>query len=147
MRTCAGRQPFDAARHLEDNVNFPSGLKYTKDHEWLERSGNTARVGVTAYAIDQLGDIVHVDLPKVGATFDAGAAFGTIESTKTVSDLYMPVTGRILEVNQAALKSPEMLQADPYKNGWLVKVEVASASDAANLLDEKAYTSYVSEQA
>src|SRR3954470_21818338 len=105
-------------------MEFPSTLKYTKDHEWVEATSTTAKVGVTAYAIDQLGDIVHVELPQVGESFDAGSSFGTIESTKTVSDLYMPVAGKVVEVNKAALDRPESLQEDPYKNGWLVKVEL-----------------------
>src|SRR4051812_33990645 len=105
-------------------MEFPASLKYTKDHEWIDGTQGAAKVGVTAFAIDQLGDIVHVDLPQVGESFDAGSSFGTIESTKTVSDLYMPVAGKVLEVNKAALDRPESLQEDPYKNGWLVKVEL-----------------------
>jgi glycine cleavage system H protein len=128
-------------------MQFPSGLKYTKDHEWLDAQATTATVGVTAYAIDQLGDIVHVELPQVGETFDAGAAFGTIESTKTVSDLYMPVGGKVVEVNKAAVGQPESLQADPYKNGWLVKIEFKGKLESAQLLDAKAYEKYVAENA
>jgi glycine cleavage system H protein len=127
-------------------MEYPQGLKYTKDHEWVESAGATAKVGVTAYAIEQLGDIVHVELPKVGDTFEAGSAFGTIESTKTVSDLYMPMAGKVVEVNQAAAAKPESLQSDPYKNGWLVKVELKGKGDTAGLLDAKAYEQYVSEQ-
>jgi len=126
-------------------MEFPVGLKYTKDHEWIELGANVAKVGVTAYAVDQLGDIVHVDLPKVGDTFDAGAAFGTIESTKTVSDLYMPIAGKVLEVNKAAIDQPESLQNDPYVKGWLVKLEVKGAVDAASLLDARAYESFVAD--
>lgn len=126
-------------------MEFPASLKYTKDHEWIEIAGKTAKVGVTAYAVDQLGDIVHVELPQPGETFAAGAAFGTIESTKTVSDLYMPLAGKVLEVNKAALSNPESLQEDPYQRGWLVKVEL-SGSDQSQLLDHKTYESFVSEQ-
>ncbi len=125
-------------------MEFPSSLKYTKDHEWLEQTAKVAKIGVTAYAIEQLGDIVHVDLPAVGETFDAGSAFGTIESTKTVSDLYMPIAGKVVEVNKAAIDKPESLQDDPYKSGWLVKIEM-TGKDAANLLDAKAYEKFVAE--
>lgn len=128
-------------------MEFPSSLKYTKDHEWVDASAATAKVGVTAFAIDQLGDIVHVELPQVGETFDAGSSFGTIESTKTVSDLYMPVSGKVVEVNKAALDKPESLQDDPYKNGWLVKIEVKGKLDAASLMDAKAYERFVSDGA
>ncbi len=124
-------------------MEFPSSLKYTKDHEWIEQAAKVAKIGVTAYAIEQLGDIVHVELPQVGENFDAGSAFGTIESTKTVSDLYMPVAGKVVEVNKAALDKPESLQDDPYKNGWLVKIE--TSGDAAGLLDSKAYEKFVAE--
>ena len=127
-------------------MDFPSGLKYTKDHEWIDSTGNVAKVGVTSFAVEQLGDIVHVELPQVGETFSAGASFGTIESTKTVSDLYMPVSGKVLEVNKEAVGSPESLQSDPYKNGWLVKIEMSGTPDASTLLDAKGYEAFVSEQ-
>lgn len=126
-------------------MEFPAGLKYTKDHEWIHLSDKTATVGVTAYAVDQLGDIVHIDLPQPGESFAAGAAFGTIESTKTVSDLYMPVAGKVLEVNKEALASPEMLQQDSYQKGWLIKLEL-TGSDQSKLLDSKSYEKFVSEQ-
>lgn len=127
-------------------MDFPSTLKYSKSHEWVEASGKTVKVGVTAYAIEQLGDIVHVELPQPGESFDAGTAFGTIESTKTVSDLYMPVSGKVVEVNKAATSSPESLQEDPYKNGWLLKIEASAAPDLSKLLDNKAYEKFVAEQ-
>lgn len=127
-------------------MDFPAALKYTKDHEWIESSSKTAKIGVTSFAVEQLGDIVHVELPQVGESFDAGASFGTIESTKTVSDLYMPVSCKIVEVNKNAVASPESLQADPYKEGWLVKVEITGTLDQSALLDAKAYEAFVSEQ-
>lgn len=126
-------------------MEFPAGLKYTKDHEWIDLAGATAKVGVTAYAVDQLGDIVHIDLPQPGESFEAGAAFGTIESTKTVSDLYMPVAGKVVEVNKTALNSPETLQEDPYQGGWLIKLEL-SGTNHSQLLDSKSYEKFVSEQ-
>jgi glycine cleavage system H protein len=128
-------------------MDFPQSLKYTKDHEWIETAAASAKIGVTAYAIDQLGDIVHVELPQVGESFTAGSAFGTIESTKTVSDLYMPIAGKVVEVNKAAVGKPESLQEDPYKNGWLVKIEVQGKADLSKLLDAKAYATYVAEHA
>lgn len=127
-------------------MDFPSSLKYTKDHEWIDSTANTAKIGVTSFAVEQLGDIVHVELPQVGETFKAGASFGTIESTKTVSDLYMPVAGKIVEVNKDAVSSPESLQSDPYQKGWLVKIELSGAPDASTLLDAKAYEAFVNEQ-
>lgn len=128
-------------------MEFPANLKYTKDHEWLDTGAGAAKVGVTAYAIDQLGDIVHVELPKVGDHFDAGAAFGTIESTKTVSDLYMPISAKVVEINEALVKKPESIQEDPYKNGWLVKVEPKSRTDIGSLLDAASYQKYIAEHA
>lgn len=127
-------------------MDFPSSLKYTKDHEWIDSTSSVAKIGVTSFAVEQLGDIVHVELPQVGESFKAGASFGTIESTKTVSDLYMPVAGKIVEVNKDAVSSPESLQSDPYKNGWLVKIELSGTPDASTLLDAKAYEAFVSEQ-
>lgn len=128
-------------------MDFPQGLKYTKDHEWIETAAGAVKIGVTAFAVEQLGDIVHVELPNVGETFAAGSSFGTIESTKTVSDLYMPIAGKVVEVNKAAVAKPESLQEDPYKNGWLVKVEPTSGKvEGASLLDAGAYSKFVSEQ-
>lgn len=123
-------------------MNFPAELKYTKDHEWI--SLTDSKIGVTAYAIEQLGDIVHIELPEVGKEFKQGASFGTIESTKTVSDLYMPVSGKIVAVNKAVLKSPESLQADPYKNGWLVQVSTGN-SDSSSLMTDKDYATFIAE--
>lgn len=128
-------------------MQFPVNLKYTKDHEWIDAATGTCTVGVTAYAVDQLGDIVHVELPKVGETFEAGASFGTIESTKTVSDLYMPVAGKVLAVNKQVLDQPESLQADAYQNGWLLKLEVPAGANTSQLMDAQAYEKFVSEHA
>jgi len=126
-------------------MEFPKNLKYTKDHEWIDVQGKTGTIGVTSYAIEQLGDIVYIDLPEAGKSFKAGDSFGTIESTKTVSDLYMPITGKITEVNTAVKGSPESLQSDAYKNGWLVKIELDNPSDASKLLDAGSYESFVKE--
>lgn len=126
-------------------MDFPKNFKYTKDHEWIDLQGSKGTVGVTAYAVDQLGDIVHVDLPEAGKTYKSGDSFGTIESTKTVSDLYMPVSGKIVEVNNAVKKAPEGLQSDTYKNGWLVKIELTNPSEAGSLLDAAAYEAFIKE--
>ena len=128
-------------------MSFPADLKYTKDHEWLQISGQDAKVGVTGYAVEQLGDIVHIELPEVGKVIAAGSSFGTIESTKTVSDLYMPVSGQVLEVNKGVLKTPESLQTDSYRNGWLVKVKMTSSAEANKLMSAADYEKFVGEQA
>lgn len=126
-------------------MEFPANLKYTKDHEWIDVQGNSGTVGVTAYAVEQLGDIVHIDLPEAGKSYKAGDSFGTIESTKTVSDLYMPVTGKVIAVNQTLKSAPESLQTDSYKNGWLVKIEMTNTSETSGLLDAKGYDAFVKE--
>ncbi len=126
-------------------MEFPKNFKYTKDHEWIEAQGSTGTIGVTAYAVEQLGDIVHIDLPDAGKTYKAGDSFGTIESTKTVSDLYMPVAGKITAVNASLKGAPESLQGDTYKNGWLVKIEMTNPADAAKLLDASAYEAFIKE--
>lgn len=126
-------------------MDSQKNLKFTKDHEWVDANGTTGTIGVTAYAIEQLGDIVHIDLPEAGKTYKTGESFGTIESTKTVSDLYMPVAGKITAVNAAVKKSPESLQTDAYKNGWLVKIEISNPSEVSALLDAKGYDSFIKE--
>ncbi len=103
-------------------MSYPKDLKYTREHEWLRIEGTTGTVGITAFALEQLGDVVHLELPKVGEKFKAGATFGTIESTKTVSDLFMPITGQVTAVNTDATKNLEGLVEDPYAKGWLVKL-------------------------
>lgn len=126
-------------------MDFPKNLKYTKDHEWIEAQGNQGTIGVTAYAIEQLGDIVHVELPDAGKSYKAGDSFGTIESTKTVSDLYMPVDGKITAINSGVKSAPESLQNDSYKGGWLVKIEMTNPADASKLLDAAAYEAFIKE--
>lgn len=126
-------------------MEFPTSLKYTKDHEWIDVQGKTGTVGVTAYAVEQLGDIVFVDLPETGKSYKAGDSFGTIESTKTVSDLYMPVSGKVTAVNTALKGAPESLQGDTYKNGWLIKIEMDNPADVTGLLDAKAYEAFIRE--
>lgn len=126
-------------------MEFPDDIKYTKDHEWVRTEANgIAYVGITSYAIEQLGDIVFVELPEEGESYDASAPFGTVESTKTVSDLYMPLDAEILETNSAVVDSPESLQDDPYKDGWLVKVKLASPG-TGELMSAAEYQEFIKE--
>ncbi len=127
-------------------MDFPSDLKYTKDHEWISKVTNgIALVGISAYAVEHLGDIVNVELPDVGLTKTKGESVSTIESTKTVSDVYLPIDGKIVEINKELTKDPEILQNDPYKKGWLFKLEVKGSLDSAGLYDATAYKKYVLE--
>ena len=105
---------------------YPTDLKYTKDHEWVRVNGSEARVGITDYAQKQLGDVVYLELPAVGEELVAGAVVGEIESTKSVSELYSPVTGTVIEINQSAIDDPSVVNSDPYGAGWLLKVDVTS---------------------
>ncbi|RMG23074.1 MAG: glycine cleavage system protein GcvH [Armatimonadetes bacterium] len=118
-------------------MNVPEELKYTKTHEWIRIEGETATIGITEYAQSELGDIVYVDLPEPGRAVQAGQTFGSIESVKTVSDLYAPADGEIVEVNEALQGQPELVNTDPYGQGWLVKISLAS--EPADLLDAAAY--------
>jgi len=110
-------------------MNIPAGLKYTKDHEWVKMEGNTATVGITDFAQGELGDIVYVDINTVGQTVAQGEVFGTVEAVKTVSDLYMPVNGKVLEVNPLLDGSPEKVNEDAYGEGWMIKIEVNGSAD------------------
>jgi glycine cleavage system H protein len=123
----------------------PDSLKYAKSHEWLKVEGDTATVGITDYAQHALGDIVFVELPDVGASFGAGDSFGVVESVKAASDVYLPVGGEVVEINQALLDAPETVNSDPYGGGWLVKIKLDG--DAAGLLDPAAYERHVEEEA
>lgn len=122
-------------------ANVPADLQYTKEHEYVKATGDPAVVvvGVTDYAQGELGDIVYLDLPKPGASFDAGATFGTIEAVKAVSELYMPVAGEIVEVNPRLDGEPALVNSDPYGDGWMVKVRVAGDADRSGLMDAAAY--------
>ena len=120
-------------------MNVPEELRYTADHEWVRVEGNRARVGITDYAQDALGDIVFVQLPDPGAAVTAGAAFREVESTKSVSDVYAPVTGTVVEVNAELSDAPQRLNDDPYGEGWLCLIEITDASTLGDLLDAAAY--------
>ena len=123
-------------------MSNPTNLQYTEEHEWLLVDGDSATVGITAYAAEKLGDVVYVELPKVGASITAGTVVGEIESTKSVGELYAPVTGTVTEVNDAVVSSPELVNDDPFGSGWLIKV---SFTDVPALLDAAAYTALTGE--
>lgn len=125
-------------------MNFPSHLKYTKDHEWIQlNEDGTATIGITDFAQSELGDIVYVEVNTVGQTLEAEAVFGTVEAVKTVSDLFLPVSGKILEVNSTLNDTPEQVNQDPYGNGWMVKIQVNNPADVAQLMDAAAYEALV----
>jgi glycine cleavage system H protein len=120
-------------------MNFPENLRYTKDHEWIKLDGNTATIGITDFAQRELGDIVYVEVETVGEELEAGAVFGTVEAVKTVSDLFLPVNGTITELNPALKGKPELVNTDPYGEGWMVKMTVKDPADVEALMDAKAY--------
>ena len=126
-------------------MNFPQELKYTKDHEWLKViDDKTALIGITDYAQRELGDIVFVDINTVGKTLKAEEVFGTVEAVKTVSDLFLPVEAKIIEINAALSSNPELVNNDPYGEGWMAKIEVSNVADTNNLLGAEAYEQMVS---
>lgn len=126
-------------------MNFPSNVKYTKDHEWIRQEGDVAYVGITDYAQEQLGDIVFVDIQTEGETLEAGETFGTIEVVKTISDLFIPVAGEVLEQNADLADQPELVNQDPYGKGWLIKIKPTADADFDYLLDAEAYKALVNE--
>lgn len=125
-------------------MSYPSELRYTHDHEWL-RTGATCAVGITQFAVDQLGDITLVDLPKEGDLITKGQRFGTIESVKSVSDLYAPVSGRIVKVNAALRDQPELVNSEPYGQGWMIELEPSDAGELEDLMSADAYTAHAAE--
>ena len=126
-------------------MEFPQELKYTTEHEWARREGNVVRVGITDFAQDALGDVVYVDIPETGAEVTAGQPFGEVESTKSVSDVYAPVSGTVIERNAQLEERPELVNSDPYGGGWMIAIEVAEGASLDSLLDAGAYASYVAE--
>jgi glycine cleavage system H protein len=124
-------------------MNLPEDLRYSSDHEWVRVDGDRARVGITDYAQDALGDVVYVQLPQLGATATVGSSLGEIESTKSVSDLYAPVSGTVVAVNEALANTPELLNRDPYGDGWICEIELPAGSDLADLLDAEAYRALI----
>jgi glycine cleavage system H protein len=119
--------------------NFPADLRYSREHEWVRVDGEQATIGVTSYAADELGDIVYVESPEVGATLKQFAAFGVVESVKAVSDLYAPISGEVTEINQALASQPELLNSAPYGEGWIAKVTLSDTGELDALLDAEAY--------
>lgn len=124
-------------------MNFPENLKYTKDHEWVLVEGDTATVGITEFAQRELGDIVYVEIETVGQSLNAEEVFGSVEAVKTVSDLYLPVSGTITEVNADLGATPEAVNQDPYGKGWMIKMKLNNPADADALMDAKAYEALV----
>lgn len=124
-------------------MNIPSDLKYTKDHEWVKVNGNTVRIGITDYAQDALGDVVFVAVPHIGTNVSIGDAFSEVESTKSVSEIYAPMTGKVIAVNTALDAAPELVNSDPYGEGWLCDIEVSDSSESGSLLDAAAYRALV----
>ena len=120
-------------------MNIPDNLKYTKDHEWIKVNGDEATVGVTDYAQNELGDIVFIEVETVGETLDMEETFGTIEAVKTVSDMFMPVSGEVLEFNEELEQSPEIVNSDPYGKGWIIKIKMSDPGQLDELLDAAAY--------
>jgi len=131
------------ATQNEDVMNFPADLRYTKDHEWIRLEGDTATVGITEFAQRELGDIVYVEVETIGKQLEAGAVFGTVEAVKTVSDLYLPISGTITELNPALANAPELINNDPYGDGWMVKMKISNVEDIKTLIDAKGYEQIV----
>lgn len=124
-------------------MNFPENLKYTKDHEWVRVEGDLAYIGITDFAQGELGDIVYVDVNTAGETLEKDAVFGTVEAVKTVSDLFLPLAGKILEFNKALDTKPESVNSDPYGDGWMVKINITNQAEVAELLTADAYKALI----
>lgn len=124
----------------------PQDLKYSKDHEWVRVDGDHLVVGITAFAQEQLGDVVYVELPEAGKDITAGQPFGEVESTKAVSELFAPISGKVVERNDALIDSPETVNADPFQGGWMIRVEPSDKSQLDSLMDAAAYTQFIQEQ-
>ncbi|MBS1613966.1 MAG: glycine cleavage system protein GcvH [Bacteroidetes bacterium] len=124
-------------------MNFPADLKYSKEHEWVRVEGNTATIGITDFAQKELGDIVYVEIETVGESFDKDAVFGTVEAVKTVSDLFLPVSGTISSKNEALNDAPESVNTDPYNSGWMIKLELSNPGELDGLMDAEAYKKHI----
>ncbi|NLC76152.1 MAG: glycine cleavage system protein GcvH [Clostridia bacterium] len=127
-------------------MSFPNELKYSKDHEWVRVEGNKAVIGITSHAAEALGDVVFVELPEVDDSVTAGEAFGSVESVKAVSDVFSPVSGTVVAVNEALLDSPELINSDPYGEGWMIEVEMEDASQLEELLSASDYEAFLKEE-
>lgn len=126
---------------------YPTDYRYTKQHEWVKAQGEVATVGITDYAQQELGDVVFVEMPKVGAKLKAGSSFGTVESVKAVSEIYSPVSGEVTETNAALVNEPEKINKDPHSSAWLIKVKLADPKEVSSLMDAAAYQAYIAEAA
>ena len=124
-------------------MDYPADFRYTKEHEWVQVEGNTATIGITDHAQHELGDIVYVDLPKVGTNAEAGKTFGSVESVKAVSDIYAPVSGEIVEINESLSSAPESLNSDPHGAAWLIKVRMTTQDEIKQLMSSENYQKYV----
>jgi glycine cleavage system H protein len=127
-------------------MEFPEDVRYTEQHEWVRIEGSRARVGISDYAQDALGDVVYVDIPEIGSEVKAGEPFGEVESTKSVSDVYAPLSGTVIERNAALVEAPEVVNEDPYGEGWMIVIELSDASEAGGLLDASAYRSFTEKE-
>jgi glycine cleavage system H protein len=126
---------------------YPKDCVYTKEHEWIRATGKTATVGITDYAQQQLGDVVFVELPKVGDHFDTNESFGTVESVKAVSEIYCPVAGEVIETNEAVVNTPEMLNSDPHGDAWLIEIKIKNVAELEDLMSAEEYEEYIREEA
>ena len=124
-------------------MNHPKNLMYTSEHEWVKLDGNIATIGITDFAQSELGDIIFLEFPNIDEHFSSGEIFGTIEAVKTVSDMYMPLTGKIIDINEDLNDSPEKVNDDPYENGWMVKIQIEDNIDKSELLDSQSYTELI----
>jgi glycine cleavage system H protein len=124
-------------------VDIPDNLKYSSEHEWIAPSGKTAKIGITGYAAEHIGDIVFVELPKVGTEVTAGSSFGVIEAVKSVSELFAPASGKVTAVNERVAKEPELVTAEPYAAGWLIEIEMSENADLAKLKDAAGYRDFI----
>lgn len=125
---------------------YPSDFRYTKEHEWIKVTGDTGTVGITDYAQHELGDVVFVELPKVGAKFNASQSFGTVESVKAVSEIYSPASGEVVETNTALADAPETINKDPHGAAWMIKIRLTNPKELSNLMDAAAYQAYIAEK-
>jgi glycine cleavage system H protein len=132
---------------MEVDRMYPEDYLYSKDHEWIMIQGNVGTIGITDYAQHELGDVVYVDLPEVGDTFEAGEPFGSVESVKAVSEIFCPVGGEVIEVNSKLEESPELLNASPHQQAWMIKIEITNTDELKELLSAEEYDEYLQEQA
>lgn len=128
-------------------ADYPDTLSYSKDHEWLRVNGSEGVIGISEFAQESLGDIVYVELPKVGDKFEAGDPFGSVESVKSVNELFIPVSGEVIEINETLANSPELVNSDSYKDGWMVKIKILDATEIDSMLSSVEYEDFLKEQA